>query len=173
MIDSRFIPDVPSSDPPVTHRPEAHRFENLTDGHLSFATYQLDRSARQVVFDHTLVPPQLQGRGIAAALISTALDWAADEGLQVAGMGQGFLSMAAPMKEFERRLLRKAIRHGNNPVLNWMAGNVSVKMDPAGNLKPDKSTSQGKIDGIVALVMALDRLMRHNKPRQASMRPAG
>ena len=62
MIDSRFIPDVPSSDPPVTHRPEAHRFENLTDGHLSFATYQLDRSARQVVFDHTLVPPQLQGR---------------------------------------------------------------------------------------------------------------
>jgi hypothetical protein len=72
MIDSRFIPDVPSSDPPVTHRPEAHRFENLTDGHLSFATYQLDRSARQVVFDHTLVPPQLQGRGIAAALISTA-----------------------------------------------------------------------------------------------------
>ncbi len=89
----------------------------------------------------------------------------ADEGLQVAGMGQGFLSMAAPMKEFERRLLRKAIRHGNNPVLNWMAGNVSVKMDPAGNLKPDKSTSQGKIDGIVALVMALDRLMRHNKPK--------
>ena len=89
----------------------------------------------------------------------------ADEGLRVAGMGQGFLSMAAPMKEFERRLLRKAIRHGNNPVLNWMAGNVSVKMDPAGNLKPDKSTSQGKIDGIVALVMALDRLMRHNKPK--------
>lgn len=89
----------------------------------------------------------------------------ADEGLQVAGMGQGFLSMAAPMKEFERRLLRKAIRHGDNPVLNWMAGNVSVKMDPAGNLKPDKATSQGKIDGIVALVMALDRLMRHNKPK--------
>ena len=40
-------------------------------------------AARRVVFDHTLVPPQLQGRGIAAALISTALDWAADEGLQV------------------------------------------------------------------------------------------
>lgn len=83
MIDSRFIPDVPSSDPPVTHRPEAHRFENVTDGQLSFATYQLDRSARRVVFDHTLVPPQLQGRGIAAALVSTALDWAAAQGLQV------------------------------------------------------------------------------------------
>jgi len=85
----------------------------------------------------------------------------ADEGLKVVGMGQGFLSMAAPMKEFERRLLARGLHHGGNPVLRWMAGNVAVKQDPAGNLKPDKAASQGKIDGIVALVMALDRLMRH------------
>lgn len=85
----------------------------------------------------------------------------ADEGLQVFGMGQGFLSMAAPMKEFERRLLAKKLHHGNNPVLRWMADNVAVKMDPAGNLKPDKAASQGRIDGIVALIMALDRAMRH------------
>ncbi len=84
-----------------------------------------------------------------------------DEGLTVVGMGQGFLSMAAPMKEFERRLLARKLHHGGNPVLRWMAGNVAVKKDPAGNLKPDKATSQGKIDGIVALVMALDRAMRH------------
>jgi len=45
--------------------------------------------------------------------------------------------------------------------LRWMAGNVAVKQDPAGNLKPDKSESQGKIDGIVALVMALDRWERN------------
>jgi len=45
-------------------------------------------------------------------------------------------------------------------VLRWMADNVAVRQDPAGNLKPDKSTSQGKIDGIVALVMALDRVAR-------------
>lgn len=87
-----------------------------------------------------------------------------DEGLSVVGMGQGFLSMAAPMSEFERRLLHNKIHHGNNPVLRWMAGNVSVKQDAAGNLKPDKATSQGKIDGIVALVMALDRAMRHETP---------
>ncbi len=42
-----------------------------------------------------------------------------------------------------------------------------MKKDPAGNLKPDKATSQGKIDGIVALVMALDRAMRHEKPRRS------
>lgn len=90
-----------------------------------------------------------------------------DEGLTVVGMGQGFLSMAAPMKELERRLLHGKIRHGGNPVLRWMAGNVAVKQDPAGNLKPDKATSQGKIDGIVALVMALDRAMRHEKPQRS------
>jgi len=85
----------------------------------------------------------------------------ADEGLRVFGMGQGFLSMAIPMKEFERRLLGKKLHHGGNPVLRWMADNVAVRQDPAGNLKPDKAASQGKIDGIVALVMALDRAMRN------------
>lgn len=90
-----------------------------------------------------------------------------DEGLTVVGMGQGYMSMAAPMKEFERRLLHGNIRHGGNPILRWMAGNVSVRQDPAGNLKPDKATSQGKIDGIVALVMALDRVMRHEKPERS------
>ena len=85
------------------------------------------------------------------------------EGLndRVAAVGMGFLSMAAPMKELERRLLIGKIRHGGHPVLRWMADNVAVKMDPAGNLKPDKASSQGKIDGIVALVLALDRAMRH------------
>lgn len=86
-----------------------------------------------------------------------------DEGLQVFGMGQGFLSMAGPMREFERRLLAKKIHHGGNAVLRWMADCIAVKQDPAGNFKPDKASSQGRIDGIVALVMALDRAMRHDR----------
>lgn len=85
----------------------------------------------------------------------------ADEGLKVMGMGQGFLNMAAPMKTFERMLLDHRLNHGGNPVLRWMASNVAVKEDPAGNLKPDKAESQGRIDGIVALVMALDRWERN------------
>ena len=89
----------------------------------------------------------------------------ADEGLEVFGMGQGFLSMAAPMREFERRLLAKRVHHGGNAVLRWMADNVAVRQDPAGNFKPDKAASQGKIDGIVALVMAIDRCMRHEPPK--------
>lgn len=88
-----------------------------------------------------------------------------DEGITVVGMGMGFASMAAPMREFERRLRARKIHHGGNPVLRWMADSMAVKQDPAGNLKPDKATSQGKIDGIVALVMALDRAMRHTQSK--------
>ena len=91
----------------------------------------------------------------------------ADEGLEVFGMGQGFLSMAAPMKEFERRLLARKLNHGGNPVLRFMADSVAVRQDPAGNLKPDKAASQGRIDGIVALIMALDRAMRHEPPKRS------
>ena len=92
-----------------------------------------------------------------------------DEGMAVFGMGQGFYGMAGPMREFERRLLAKQIHHGGNPVLRWMAGNVAVKQDPAGNLKPDKAESQGKIDGIVALLMALDRAMRRTGDGEKSV----
>lgn len=84
----------------------------------------------------------------------------AEHGLEIFGLGMGFLSMAGPTAELERRLLAGQVRHGGHPVLAWMANNVSAKIDPAGNKKPDKSSSQGKIDGIVALLLALDRVMR-------------
>jgi len=88
-----------------------------------------------------------------------------EEGLATFPFRQGFLSYAVPMKEFERRLVDRKLHHGGHPILRWMAANLSVKQDAAGNLKPDKSTqgTQGKIDGIVALVMALDRAMRQTE----------
>jgi len=91
-----------------------------------------------------------------------------DEGLDVFGMGQGFYGYAAPMREFERRVLAKKVHHGGHPVLRWMADNVAVRTDPAGNVKPDKASSQGKVDGVCALVMALDRAMRR-EPVKASI----
>ncbi len=54
------------------------------------------------------------------------------------------------------------IAHGDNPVLTWMAHNLVAMRDPAGNLKPDKRRSREKIDGMVALIMALDRATRHD-----------
>ena len=82
---------------------------------------------------------------------------------KVIAMGMGWKSMTPPMREIEARLLRKQINHGRNPVLRWMADNVAIKEDPAGNKSPNKADSQGKIDGIVALLLALDRCMRHQQ----------
>ncbi len=59
------------------------------------------------------------------------------------------------------RAIGPFLRHGNNPVLRWMASNVAVETDAAGNLKPSKRKSKEKIDGIVALIMALGRGMVH------------
>jgi phage terminase large subunit-like protein len=80
-------------------------------------------------------------------------------------MGQGFASMAAPTKELLNLTLSKKLRHGGNPVLRWMADNLVVRQDPAGNVKPDKAKSTEKIDGMVALIMGLDRAIRNEAPK--------
>ena len=82
-------------------------------------------------------------------------------GFKMIGFGQGFQSMSAPTKELLRLILARKLRHGANKALTWMADNVVVSTDPAGNVKPNKQKSRQKIDGIVAGVMALDRSMRH------------
>lgn len=74
---------------------------------------------------------------------------------------QGFLSMNSPTKELMRLVLEKKIAHGGHAVLRWMMDNVYVKIDEAGNIKPDKSKSTEKIDGAVALIMALDRTLKN------------
>jgi phage terminase large subunit-like protein len=81
--------------------------------------------------------------------------------------GQGYVSMNPPMKDLERLILEHKLAHGNNPVLTWMANNLVVRQDPAGNIKPDKEKSIEKIDGMVALVMGLDRATRHEGPKKS------
>jgi phage terminase large subunit-like protein len=93
-----------------------------------------------------------------AARVSQVLE---EQGMTMVQFGQGFASMSGPTKELERLILSKRIAHGNNPVLNWMMHNTVVRQDPAGNLKPDKERSIEKIDGVVAMVMGLDRATRH------------
>jgi phage terminase large subunit-like protein len=82
-------------------------------------------------------------------------------GITMVAMGQGFASMSAPSKELLRLVLSGAIAHGGNPVLRWMADNVTAEQDAAGNVKPSKAKSRQKIDGIVAAIMSLDRATRN------------
>jgi len=82
---------------------------------------------------------------------------------------QGFASMSAPTKELLNYVLARQIAHGGNAVLRWMANNVIVQTDPAGNLKPDKGKSIERIDGIVALIMALDLAIRNANQTTSSV----
>jgi phage terminase large subunit-like protein len=83
-------------------------------------------------------------------------------GFTVVPFGQGFKDMSPPTKELMKLTLEERIAHGGNPVLRWMMDNIYVKTDPAGNIKPDKEKSTERIDGAVALIMALDRALRHD-----------
>ena len=78
-------------------------------------------------------------------------------GFEVVQFRQGFASMSPAMKEAEKLILSGKLDHGCCPVLRWMLRNISVKTDPAGNIKPDKSRSADRIDGIVSLIMGVGR----------------
>ena len=82
-------------------------------------------------------------------------------GFTVVPFGQGYKDMSPPSKELYKLLMEGNINHGGHPVLKWMAQNVVMRQDPAGNIKPDKEKSVEKIDGIVATTMALDRCIRN------------
>ena len=82
-------------------------------------------------------------------------------GLTMIPFGQGYKDMSPPSKELFKLMMEGKIQHGGHPVLKWMGQNVVMRQDPAGNIKPDKEKSVDKIDGIVALIMGLDRCIRH------------
>lgn len=92
-----------------------------------------------------------------------------DDGFTMVPFGQGFRDMSPATKELMRVVLEKKLAHGGNPVLRWNLDNVFVKRDPAGNIKPDKEQSTEKIDGAVALVMALDRALKNGSVQTGSV----
>jgi phage terminase large subunit-like protein len=86
-----------------------------------------------------------------------------DEGLTCVPVKQGFASLSAPMLKLMELCVTKKLRHGGNPVLTWNADCVEAKSD--GNdlirpVKPYRATSNKRIDGVVALIEAIDRAIR-------------
>lgn len=79
--------------------------------------------------------------------------------LPVVEFGQGFASMSAPCKEIERAVLGRQFRTGGDPILRWNIANIRVESDAAGNIKFAKNKSVGKIDGAVAVAMAIGRAL--------------
>jgi phage terminase large subunit-like protein len=69
--------------------------------------------------------------------------------------GQGFRDMSPAVDKLERLVAERKLCHGGNPILNMCAAGAVVQSDPAGNRKLHKAKSYSKIDGLVALAMAL------------------
>ncbi len=81
------------------------------------------------------------------------------DGFSVVAFGQGYGSMTAPTKELLAIVQSNRLLHGGHAVLRWMASVFATEQDAAGNLKPSKRKSTDRIDGVVALIMALGRAM--------------
>jgi phage terminase large subunit-like protein len=84
----------------------------------------------------------------------------ADEGVRVFPVGMGFASMAPLMRELQRLVSSKRLHHGHNPILRYCVTHLEAVIDPAGNMKPDRSNRHQKIDMVIALLLALDRYAR-------------
>ena len=75
--------------------------------------------------------------------------------LPLVEFGQGFQSFSPALDVLEAELLNGRIAHGGNPLLTWCAANAVVVRDPAGNRKVDKQRTTGRVDGLIALTMAM------------------
>jgi len=125
----------------------------------------IEATAGEVV-DYDVIRKRIQELGERFRIQEIALDrWNATQlatqlsgdGFEMVAFGQGYASMNAPTKKLEELVLSGKLAHAAHPVLRWMAGNVSIETDAADNWKPSKKKSSERIDGIVALIMALDR----------------
>lgn len=83
-----------------------------------------------------------------------------DDGFHCVPMRQGYASLSAPTKALGAAIVSKQLRHDGHPVLRWNVSNAAIEQDPAGNLKLSKKVSTERIDGAVALVMAMDQMAR-------------
>lgn len=85
-------------------------------------------------------------------------------GVTCVAMAQGFATYSEPCHALEALLLEGRIRHGGNPLLRWMAGQVTVKFGPNDAIRPYKAAGSGiRDDGVVALLMGLARARVHQQ----------
>jgi phage terminase large subunit-like protein len=82
-----------------------------------------------------------------------------DAGLEMVEVRQGYKSMSPPMREMEALLYAGRFNTGTDPVMRWMFGNLEVRIDENDNIRPIKGKSTERIDGIVALINAMNRVI--------------
>lgn len=123
--------------PAIEYEYVAHRLRELFD----------EADVLAVAFDRynmRFLKPWLEKAGFTEEELERFIDF-----------GQGFVSMSPALRELETLLLHKKMKHGGHPVLKMCAANAVVVKDPAGNRKFAKNKAAGRIDGMVALAMAV------------------
>jgi phage terminase large subunit-like protein len=85
------------------------------------------------------------------------------EGLPIVECRQGFRTMSEPSKDYEALIISEKLHYQGDPVSDWMISNLMWTRDAAGNIKPDKSKPNYRIDGPVSHIMALGRAIFYNE----------
>ncbi|WP_174889453.1 terminase large subunit [Candidatus Williamhamiltonella defendens] len=120
------------------------------------------------VIDHAQIKEELQNWVSGESLKEIAFDpWSAtqfslslaEEGLPLVEVPQTVKNLSEAMKEVEALVYSGRLHHTQNPLMNWMMSNITVKIDKNDNIFPNKSTPEAKIDGPVALFTAMSRLL--------------
>lgn len=88
----------------------------------------------------------------------------AEAGMTVVPVRQGAITLTPPCQKLEVLVTKKLLHHGGHPVLRWQADNVVLLKKNDGTMKPDKNKSTEKIDGVAAILTAMERAMA---PRDA------
>ena len=85
------------------------------------------------------------------------------EGVPVVEVSPSMVNFSEPMKQLDADILAKNIKHKGCPVMTWMISNVTTKENHRGQVYPRKERDENKIDGVVALIMAMGRAMVHEE----------
>ena len=155
------------------------------DDRASYVKWQqeglIDFSGLDVV-DHDAVRKKINELGKVYNIEEIAVDrWDASQiiqqldgdGFGMVTFGQGFQSMSAPSKELERLVLANDLLHAGHPVLRWMLSNTVIDTDAAECIKPTKKKSTGRIDGTVALIMAIGRMIANATSKESVYKKRG
>lgn len=97
--------------------------------------------------------PELAEEGVDSWTPEAGID--SGQGIKLTPHNQGFISMGLAVEAAEEIILNGKLRVWANPVLRWNMASTVLDEDAAGNRKPNKRKATGRIDGTVALIMAL------------------
>jgi len=97
---------------------------------------------------------------------SQIMNQLSSDGFSVIPTRMGYRSFSEPTKALEELILNQKLAHFDNPVMNWCVSNVMIEQDAAENIKPSKAKSTERIDGVVALIMAIRAMveLKQNAP---------